>query len=209
MSRKYLMRVIHTYTAIEDILISMQPKSRHNNDYARRFLRSFFKHNLDSIPAKKSAVVSKLEDMGSDRYYTMNLTSLRSHKTIENRLHSASYQADKILNWVQLLRLIYNYALASYDRQEVETWLKTDVSQDKIETVMKAIGASPELIGFYLKRSRRFTYERLAQAQKSFIELRDLKPKLDKLQRDYETASARYSDARDTAHSLERVMAQV
>lgn len=41
-----------------------------------------------------------------ERYYAVNLTAFRKYKTIEIRLHSGTINAEKITNWIQLLKLL-------------------------------------------------------------------------------------------------------
>lgn len=66
------------------VLKWLVPESRHDNQYCR-------------------LAVSALR---GERYYAVNLTAFRVHKTIEVRLHSGSINADKIIQWFTLLKLI-------------------------------------------------------------------------------------------------------
>lgn len=67
------------------ILGKLVPQSRRNNSYCR----------LD---------VSAIN--GDSRYFAVNATAYSKHKTIEVRLHSGTTNADKIEQWVKLLRAI-------------------------------------------------------------------------------------------------------
>lgn len=68
-----------------DLLYRMVPQSRRENNYCR-----------PSVSGLKNC----------SRYYAVNRTSLRKHKTIEIRLHSGTTNFNKISNWIDLIYLI-------------------------------------------------------------------------------------------------------
>jgi hypothetical protein len=87
-------------------LASLVPKSRRTNSYCR-------------INDPSESLESMLER--DERYYMINPTSLKKHKTIEVRAHSGTTDPTKIINWVKLLRHIAywpggNYIVKSFEQ---------------------------------------------------------------------------------------------
>lgn len=81
----------------QDILYSMQPKSREDGTYSKkRATRS------ETMPEPRR------DASGSDRYYGVNYHSFAKHKTIEVRLHAGTVDFNKIANWVDLLVKVVN-----------------------------------------------------------------------------------------------------
>lgn len=81
-------RAFHNLVNSQRLLYSMVPSSRYENQYCR--------------PNQ----VGKAMRTYQGRYWGINPSSYKKHKTIEIRLHSGTVQAEKILHWVALLRLI-------------------------------------------------------------------------------------------------------
>ena len=74
----------------QPLLYRMVPKSRRDNHYCKQVRTTSY------VTARRSG----------DRYRGINVESLRSHRTIEVRLHSATLETRKIVNWVELLTAI-------------------------------------------------------------------------------------------------------
>jgi len=66
------------------VMVAMVPESRRSNTYCQ-------------------ASVSKLS---GDRYHAVNLTAFKRHKTIEVRLHSATTDFNKIMNWARFMKAV-------------------------------------------------------------------------------------------------------
>lgn len=82
------------FTALP-LLASMVPRSRRSNSYC--------KINTDKDGWKNPR---------SDRYLALNPTSYERHRTLEVRLHSATANANKVINWVRLLTQIIDAPLS-------------------------------------------------------------------------------------------------
>jgi hypothetical protein len=145
-----------------------------------RFLRSYFNNRLDDLPQGKSKIISKLSN--TDRYYALNLASLGEHGTIECRLHSGSYNATKILNWVRLLTSFYEYCIERYNPEAINALIKLDATDlVKCKAVLNdMLRLPPKLASYYLARINQFSYARLADQQKALNQALELKPELDK-----------------------------
>lgn len=69
----------------QGVMFKMQPKSRQKNTYCKRVTNTEFTLNRNC------------------RYYAINVLALRRFNTLEIRLHSATLELTKIVNWVNLL----------------------------------------------------------------------------------------------------------
>jgi hypothetical protein len=152
-----LKRIIHTWLAFEDVLIATQPSSRLNNNYARRLIRQYLTGNIDTIPRGKDAIIDKLGS--NDRYYALNLSSLSAHGTLECRLHAGTVEADKINNWITLLKAVYSYCMTGYDVSKVDQFFKLGITWEKIHEVFHAIKLDPAIIQYYEARIKSRSYE--------------------------------------------------
>lgn len=85
----------------------------------------------------------------SDRYYAINWAAYSSHNTIEVRLHSATTNAEKIIQWVRLLHCITlnsDFDFITY----------IDVKKGKTESIMVNMGLDRSIISYFLKREALF-----------------------------------------------------
>lgn len=99
------------------VMSSMVPKSRIGNQYC-----------LNSVGSKTGS-----------RYHAVNLTSLEKFGTIEVRLHSGTTSYDKIANWIEILKSIYNF--------------KGEVKE---EATIYDLNLSPEIRKYYFERANKF-----------------------------------------------------
>jgi hypothetical protein len=179
-SHKYIKRIIHTWLAIEDVMVSLQPRSRLNNSYCLRLLaRHIAGDSLENLPVKKSALIEKLG--GINRYHTLNLASLALHGTIENRLHSATLDKNKIMSWVKLQRAFFDYCLTEYNPEVVNTLLKTPVSINKVDDVFKLFKLDEQLTSFYKTRLHEVLFSYLVQQNKEALKVIDAKKAKERL----------------------------
>lgn len=178
-NRSFLMRLVKTWIAIEDVLMATQPKSRQNNRYCGRFIRTYLNNNYDKIPASKSKILDKVS--GSERYSVLNLGALRQHGTIECRLHSGTVEAHKILNWVDLLTAIYEYVFNHYDTKKLDLMIKSKISDAKVKAVFKMLKLDKKLTEYFMtKRVKKFLFDTLAVVQANFIKAIEIKPAYDR-----------------------------
>lgn len=188
-TRKYLKRIIHTWLAIEDFMVALQPQSRLNNSYCMRLLaRKIAGNSLDNLPAKKDRIIDHLR--GFDRYHALNLQSLHAHGTIENRLHSATLDKDKIINWVKLQKHFYNYCLVDYNPQEVNNLMTEPISEDKIKIVFDLLKADKPLRDFYTMRVHKMLFTHLKQQNLEALKVIEAKKIKEKVLKKYQRYQA-------------------
>ncbi len=155
-----LSRILRTFYAIEDVMFSTQPESRLNSKYCQRRLASYAVTGFPKIPQAKQELVNTMGR--SDRYYALNFKALRDHGTIECRLHAGTLNAEKIINWIKLIRSFYEYALNSYNSKKVNELFLTPISEKKIQSTWELLKLDPSLQTYFNKRIEKFTLARLA-----------------------------------------------
>lgn len=183
-SIRNLRKIVGLWVAIEDVMFATQPDSRLENSFCKRKLRQYVTDGFPKIPAQKAALVYELGNI--DRYYALNLASMSHHGTIECRLHSGTLNPEKILNWLTLLKAIYDYALDSYDAEEVTKLFKMGTSVKKVKKVWGMLGLSDEVQEHFNKRINRFSLPKLDKQQKAAHEVMKLRPLKDKANADFE-----------------------
>jgi hypothetical protein len=110
---------------IQPVTLMLVPPSRRASPYAKPI-----------TPELESAVsaMRSISQLGRlDRYYSLNLSAYARHGTFEYRLHSGSFNAEKVVSWVIYVLLVTAAARRGIDLQSVPvTW----------EGVSEAIGLS-------------------------------------------------------------------
>ena len=189
MTKKYLTRIINLWIAIEDVLISTQPRSRFNNSYCKRSLSDFISKNGNmGIPNTPREIKSWAS--GLNRYFTLNLSALSLHGTLECRLHAGSTNAKKITNWVTLLTSVYEYALsAEYNPETVKQLFEMASDEAKIAKVFELLKIDTPIATYFNNRISKFLLPELATQQASAVECMKLKPAIDKANKAYTKAS--------------------
>lgn len=169
MMPRYIKRIINTWLAVEDVLTSTQPASRFSNGYCVRLLREHVRGTLDNLPHDKDLILQKIESeynvAHGSRYYALNLISLRTHKTLECRLHAYSANSKKINNWITVLRALYNYALEDYNQAQVDELFKMKISMDKIAKVWEMFKLPEKVRVFYNHKITTHLFSRLGDQQ--------------------------------------------
>lgn len=179
---KQLANILKTWIAIEDVLISTQPRSRFSNQYCRRQLAKVIK-NSSKITSYKDKQDFKDQFSSYDRYMTLNLNSLYKHGTLECRLHSGTTEAKKINNWLNLILSVFDYALDRYDPVKIKTLFEMSTSEDKINKVFELLSVDKSLIEFYNARISKFLLPNLAIQQEAAVKYMAIKPELNKLEK--------------------------
>lgn len=201
-SQKYLKRIIHTWVAIEDVLISTQPPSRYNrNPYNQRLLRQYvYDVELQKLPRKKDMLIDKCRH--STRNQNLNLTALVAHKTIENRMHAGTTDVKKMRGWLELNRQFYIYCLTKYNPDEVNQLFKKVICEDKIKEVFELLELSDDTKAFYQTRIKKHLFSSLAREQESAYKTLELIPakekalkKLNRIQAEYDRIEDMVDDA--------------
>lgn len=125
---KRLKRLAAFYIAFDDVIASMLPLERRENDYAKRVNQ---KMSIEQVQSCSSMLdffrqwmhldeQSSMDDVRnngrySSRYCGLNLHALFKHGTIEIRYHEGSIDAKEILNWVALHHAIIDLAADTKD----------------------------------------------------------------------------------------------
>ncbi|MCK9371103.1 amidoligase family protein [Candidatus Dojkabacteria bacterium] len=162
-----LSNMILTYYAFEDILYSMLPKSRWNNQYCKPLFTDYIKQDLkgktiDRLGKKwyKSEYYEGNADdhSHSSRYHDFNIHSIFYRGTLEVRMHSATINSEKILNWIYLLLKIKKWALNNYDEKIIQKALKLNSNKDKYSLFIKTfkLNNNPKLKKYIEKRIKKF-----------------------------------------------------
>lgn len=209
LERVNIVRLVHVWSAIEDVLFLTQPQSRFNNRYCFRLLKPFIWGSFDDLPVQKRELAEKLGQ--ADRYTSLNLTALKKYHTVEVRLHSGTLDKEKILNWIELLKAIYTYVFNSYDKIEVQKVFEMPINKEKVEYVFNLLKLSDEVKAHFTDRIDRFYTEdnwkiytdklakQNADANNALIEKQTLiekKKRVELARKRYETANSELSNAR-------------
>jgi hypothetical protein len=100
---------------IQPVVLMLVPPSRRGNHYAKPVTPEL----IEAVSAMRS--VSQLGRI--DRYFSLNLSAYARHGTFEFRLHSGSFNAEKVVSWVVLVLLVTAAARAGIDPSSVpQTW---------------------------------------------------------------------------------------
>lgn len=110
-------------------------------------LSKMIPHNRISNRYCKMNTSPVLSDNG-DRYQAINPSSVRSHSTIEIRMHSGTTNAMKINNWINILMAIAN------------TKENINIGVTK-ETIQEKFGLKTELVDYINKRIEKFNNKAL------------------------------------------------
>ena len=173
----YLRQIVHTWLAIEDVMLSFQPPSRIENQYCYSKLMDWLNRpNALDVPRSKVELIRKFGN--ENRYRTLNLRALSTHGTIECRLHSGTIDETKIMNWVNLLTAFYEYGMVKYDKGEIDKLAKTSLDVDKIVTLFSMLQLDGGLIEFYKTRINATSMGRLSKRGGIIREADKLRPKL-------------------------------
>lgn len=166
-----LAQVLRTAFAIEDILLSMQPPSRWDNDYCVRLSKQYSfdsfkgKIKVDDFESKwyRTVVKDKINhdkqnkyDSKNTRHCGLNLHSTMYRGTVEIRYHAGTIDSIKILKWIYVLLKIINYATLKYNNKEVIALFSQPTSQKKLEKFFKIFGIRKDIRVYMEKRIQKF-----------------------------------------------------
>mgnify|MGYP001567710766 CR=1 FL=1 len=164
-----LKRVAAFYVAFDDIIASMLPCDRRDNDYSKRInvrmsmvdvtrvdtLLDFF--NLWTKTKSLNQFQNSLrEQRHESRYYGINFRSLIKHGTIEIRYHAGTTDAVKTLHWVVLHQKVMDIAAdlnnARFDMERLEKAAMIIDIDAKTDLFFKKLGLSGDTEKFYRAR---------------------------------------------------------
>lgn len=166
--KKNINRLVFMWCAIEDVLISTQPKSRYNNRFCRRKMIDLLGSFDYDLPTVKRELIDWMG--GVDRYCAFNLNALRRHGTIEIRLHAGTVNPEKIQMWIELMTNIFNYAICEYKHSEVLKIFNMKISDEKIQTVFDLLKVKSSTRAHFTARIEKFGFTKLAEEQDLAIE---------------------------------------
>jgi len=157
------------YTVFEGVLLSILPKSRQWNDYARRSVldmdNKYFRNLRDSDNfmdywyEEHDNEDDTCDHYNSTRYSGCNLHSLFYQSTIEIRYHSGTTDFEKIMNWVKINQAIFRYA-KSHSLDEIRSLRKfgnCKTNYGIIRRLFKEVVGSDTLWRYYKIRFNKFS----------------------------------------------------
>lgn len=112
-------RVCKMWMKYESCFDAVVPESRRDNMYCRGIRSKFqsLEQAFDAIDGARNIAGLRAVMNGTDsfraRYHKLNLESLVRHGTVEFRQHSGTVDADKMLNWVELVTAFIDCAVAA------------------------------------------------------------------------------------------------
>lgn len=171
-----LKRVAAAYSVFDDVIASMLPLDRRENDYTRRLdlhvsltdisrvqtVLDFF--TLWTKTHSLSAFRQSLRDgRHESRYHGVNFHALLKHNTIEIRYHAGTTSADKTLHWVALHQRILDLAADLDDHRLDLTRLEKanmviDIDQ-KANLFFKKLALPKETETYFRKRIAEFRHD--------------------------------------------------
>jgi hypothetical protein len=199
--RRSLRHIMMTWVAMEDVLYATQPESRLSNRYCQRRLFDLVQQNgLPQMPKEKDALVDFLG--GCDRYYSLNIASLRKHGTLEVRLHAGTTNATKVIMWMTLVRSIFEYAIGEYNQKEVKALFEMASTEEKVNIVWEMLKLPAKCREFYSTRIQKFMLPRLAEQQATAVKIMSGTKIYEKAQRKYKKAENELSVIRRERDNL-------
>ena len=165
-----LIQLWKTYLVFEDVLMSLAPYSRRNNDFCRRLSEAFQVNELDTIENMvdvekmwyKSRTTqdirnAKGQHYSATRYFGVNFHCLLNDGHFEIRFHSGTLNAKKILEWANLHTLIADAAVKLvFTPDFLREAQATYHLQEKTRLLFNSIGMSKPSREYFLSRQRKF-----------------------------------------------------
>lgn len=178
---KKLAQLLRAYYSVEDILYSVNPPSRWNNDYcipiSKRYVFNDFRANMKlddfecmwygvkenfslRITKDKNYIKSlKKNHYTNTKYSALNLHSTNYRGTVEFRHHAGTLNTDKLLGWISILHSIVDYVKKYKDKDIIELY-NMDTGYSKIERFCEIFDVT--------EIQRDYVYERATKFNKKF-----------------------------------------
>ena len=224
---KALSRLLRVFYANDDILFSTQPHTRWLNDYVMRLTTMYTTDIFDS---------DKILDIHSKEYQANTPTALSAIKSsrfmqhysavnfgnlgrwdgsegkgsIEFRHHSGTVKAEKIINWANVLLIMFDYALNGYNYKEIRALFEMKTSDKKLDRFIKTFGFNGQEEAYIRDRISKFNpglmvsfhHTNRYTFNKVYKDVVKNSPefKLEQATREQSEAYARYSQSRRTTY---------
>lgn len=170
-----LVQMWKTYIIFEDVLMSLVPYSRRNNDFCRRLSESFQVNELDTIETMfdvekmwyKARITgdiraAKGQHYSPTRYFGVNFHCLLNDGHFEIRFHPGTLNSHKILEWANMHILIADAAVRlAFTSEFLKEAQATYLLSEKTQLLFDLIGMSKPSKEFYLARQRKFADKKL------------------------------------------------
>lgn len=172
--RKYptsLIQLFKAYLVFEDVIMSLLPYSRRDNDFCRPFSDAFSMLKVEMcnsvLDVEKMWYEERTYDEiqnakghhhHSSRYFGVNFHSLLASGHLEIRFHSGTTNPRKILEWANLHLLIMDLAASKQFTPELlRDAQKTKNLKEKTKILFDAIGLSPSSQQYFYGRQKKFS----------------------------------------------------
>ena len=150
---RQLKRVAYAYKLTEKLWQSFVPEARRRNNYCRSLPWSL--HNVTRVVDQETW---NFFVNSQDRYFWLNVTAHRKHGTFEIRLHTATLEAEKVINWVKA-HVRFVDSVKDLTTGEIDR-LFGDTLEEQFRGLSQCWDDSP-LSDYYTARAERFgTYLR-------------------------------------------------
>lgn len=189
-------KIILAWSALEDVFLATQPRSRTNNSYCKRYLQQFVsdqKNDFKLLKGKGNLISQLSSGSGRDRYITLNLQALERHGTIEIRLHAGTTNYTKVIAWVDLMLSFFTYCLNDYDSKAIHNLFYQPISDLKVNNTLALLGMSDTRKVYFKNRVNKFLFTYLARQQESAGKIMQNIDAVKKARKEYLDSQNKYS----------------
>lgn len=165
-----LIQMFKAYLVFEDVLMSLVPYSRRNNDFCRRLSEAFQLNELDTLEtmldveklwykARTTTDIrnAKGQHYSSTRYFGVNFHCLLNDGHFEIRFHPGTLNAKKVLEWANLHVLIADAAVRlAFTNEFLREAQATYHLSEKTHLLFDLLGMSKPSKEFFVARQRKF-----------------------------------------------------
>jgi hypothetical protein len=116
-----IMRVVDLYTNNQDNINSVVSRGRRDG----RWARTWTNYSLDYLRRSLTGVTGRASitnNVGSERYRTVNVTAYARHGTLEFRQHQGTLNGQKLTAWVRLMLSIMDKASSMTETEAVPSF---------------------------------------------------------------------------------------
>ncbi len=165
-----LVQLWKAYLVFEDVLMSLVPYSRRNNDFCRRLSEAFQINELDTIEnmvevekmwykARTTADIrsAKGQHYSTTRYFGVNFHCLLNDGHFEIRFRHGTTNPTKILEWANLHTLMADAAVRlAFSADFLREAQATYHLKEKAQMLYSRLGMSKSSIDYFLSQQRKF-----------------------------------------------------